>query len=51
MELHVHLILSSVMGLFMGSVVFLIAALDNPFNGGLTVGSEPIETVLKSMDG
>lgn len=50
MELHVHLILSSAMGLFLGSVVFIIAALDNPFNGGLTVGSEPIETVLATME-
>lgn len=50
MELHVHLILSSAVGLFMGSVVFLIAALDNPFNGGLTVGSEPIETVLTILE-
>ncbi len=50
MELHVHLILSSVMGLFLGSVVFLMAALDNPFNGGLTVSSEPIESVLKLME-
>ncbi len=50
MELHVHLILSSAMGLFLGSVVFLIAALDNPFNGGLTVSSGPIESVLKLME-
>jgi hypothetical protein len=38
------------MGLIMGSVVFLIAALDNPFNGGLTVSSGPIESVLKLME-
>ncbi|MBM3564209.1 MAG: DUF4239 domain-containing protein [Alphaproteobacteria bacterium] len=50
MELHVHLILSSAMGLFLGSVVFLIAALDNPFNGGLTVGSGPLESVLAIME-
>lgn len=50
MELHVHLILSSAMGLFLGSVIFLIAALDNPFNGGLTVGSRPIESVLTFMN-
>ena len=37
MEFHVHLILSSAMALFLGSVVFLIAAMDNPFNGGMTV--------------
>jgi hypothetical protein len=49
MELHVHLILSSAMALFMGSVVFLIAVLDNPFNGGLTVDSAPIEAVLATF--
>lgn len=46
MELHVHLILSGAMALFLGSVVFLIAALDNPFSGGLTVSSAPIEAAL-----
>lgn len=49
MEPHVHLILSGAMALFMGSVVFLIAALDNPFNGGLTIDSAPIEAVLTTM--
>lgn len=50
MELHVHLILSGAMGVFLGSVVFLIAALDNPFNGGLTVSSAPIESALETPD-
>ncbi|MEF3365708.1 DUF4239 domain-containing protein [Methylocystis sp. 9N] len=46
MDLHVHLILSGAMALFLGSVVFLIVALDNPFNGGITVSSEPIESAV-----
>ena len=50
MELHVHFILGGAMALFLGSVVFLIAALDNPFNGGLTVGSEPLESVLAALE-
>jgi hypothetical protein len=49
MELHVHLILSGAIALFMGSVVFLIAAMDNPFNGGMTVDSGPIESVLQTF--
>lgn len=49
MELHVHLILSGAMGLFLGSVVFLVAALDNPFNGGLTVSSAPLESALETV--
>jgi hypothetical protein len=49
MEFHVHLILSGAMALFLGSVVFLIVAMDNPFKGGMTVDSAPIESVLASM--
>lgn len=49
MELHVHLILSGAMALFLGSVIFLIAAMDNPFNGGMTVDSGPIESVLQTF--
>ena len=49
MELHVHLILSGAMALFLGSVVFLIAALDNPFSGGLTVSAAPLEAVLEML--
>ena len=49
MELHVHLVLCSIIALFIGSAVFIIAALDNPFNGGLTVSSAPIESVLAVM--
>jgi len=49
MELHVHLILSGALAVFLGSAVFLIAALDNPFNGGLTVSSAPIESALATL--
>lgn len=49
MEFHVHLILSGAMALFLGSVIFLIAAMDNPFNGGMTVDSAPLEAVLASF--
>jgi hypothetical protein len=51
MELHVHLVLGCLTALFLGAVVFLIAALDNPFRGGVTVESTPIvrmrDVVLK----
>ncbi|MBM3625191.1 MAG: hypothetical protein FJX16_07710, partial [Alphaproteobacteria bacterium] len=49
MELHVHMILSGAMALFLGSAVFLIAAMDNPFNGGMTVDSGPLEAVLATF--
>jgi hypothetical protein len=42
MELHVHLLLSATTALFLGAVVFLIAALDNPFRGGVTVDPAPL---------
>lgn len=42
MESHVHLLLGVTTALFLGAVVFLIAALDNPFRGGVTVDPAPI---------
>ena len=42
MELHVHIVLGGTTALFLGAVVFLIAALDNPFRGGVTVDPAPI---------
>jgi hypothetical protein len=42
METHVHLLLGATTALFLGAVVFLIAALDNPFRGGVTVDPAPI---------
>lgn len=46
MEIHVHLILGGSLALFLGAAVFLVAALDNPFSGGVTVSAAPIETAL-----
>ncbi|WP_442755009.1 hypothetical protein ACNHKD_18825 [Methylocystis sp. JAN1] len=42
MEAHVHLLLGVTTSLFLGAVIFLIAALDNPFRGGITVDPAPI---------
>lgn len=42
MELHVHLFLAGSTSLFLGAVVFLIAALDNPFRGGIMIDPTPI---------
>ncbi|QGM99525.1 DUF4239 domain-containing protein [Methylocystis parvus] len=42
MEAHVHLLLGVTTAVFLGAVVFLIAALDNPFRGGVTVDPDPI---------
>lgn len=42
MELHVHILLGGTTALFLGAVVFLIAALDNPFRGGVIVDPAPV---------
>jgi hypothetical protein len=51
MEIHVHLILGAVLASMLGAVIFLIAELDNPFRGAVSIGPESIarvyETVMK----
>jgi Protein of unknown function (DUF4239) len=51
MEIHVHLILGAVLASILGAVIFLIAELDNPFRGEVSVGPDSIarvyETVMK----
>jgi hypothetical protein len=49
MERHVHVLLGATTALFLGAVVFLIAALDNPFKGGITIDPSPIVSVRDSM--
>jgi len=48
MELHVHLLLGGAMSLFLGIVIFMIAAMDNPFRGEVSVGPEPIQAVYET---
>jgi hypothetical protein len=45
METHVHLLLGVTTALFLGAVVFLIAALDNPFRGGVVIDPGPMITM------
>ncbi|PPD42985.1 MAG: hypothetical protein CTY15_11375 [Methylocystis sp.] len=49
MERHVHLLLGCLTALFLGAAVFLIAALDNPFRGGVTVDSAPIRAMRDNI--
>ena len=49
MEIHVHLILTGLVSLFLGLVIFLIAAMDNPFRGEVSVGPDPFEAVYQSL--
>jgi hypothetical protein len=49
MEVHVHLILGGALSVFLGIVVFLIVALDNPFRGQVSVDAEPFQLVYETL--
>jgi Protein of unknown function (DUF4239) len=49
MEIHVHLILGTILASILGAVIFLIAALDNPFRGIVSVGPDPIALVYETL--
>jgi hypothetical protein len=49
MEIHVHMILGAVLASILGVVIFLIAALDNPFRGKVSVGPDSIALVYESL--
>jgi len=48
MERHVHLILGGVLASILGAVIFLIAELDNPFRGEVSIGPDSIELAYKT---
>ena len=43
MEIHLHLILGGILSLFLGLMIFLVAALDNPFRGAVSVGPDDFQ--------
>jgi hypothetical protein len=49
MEIHVHLILGAVLASILGAVIFLIAELDHPFRGEVSIGADSIERVYKTV--
>jgi hypothetical protein len=49
MEIHVHLILGGMLSLFLGIVIFLIAALDNPLRGAVSVGPDAFGIVYDQL--
>jgi hypothetical protein len=49
MEIHVHLILGAVLASILGAVIFLIAELDHPLRGEVSVGPDSIERVYKTV--
>jgi len=49
MEIHVHFILGGVLASILALVIFLIAALDNPFRGEVSVGPDSIALVYETL--
>lgn len=49
MEIHVHLILGGALSLFLGLVIFLIAEMDNPLRGEVSVKPEALTSVYTTL--
>lgn len=49
MEIHVHLILGAALASILGAVIFLIAELDNPFRGVVSIGPKSIASVYDTV--
>jgi hypothetical protein len=49
MEIHVHVILAAVLSLFLGLVIFLVAAMDCPFRGQVSVAPDALELVYQTQ--
>jgi hypothetical protein len=49
MEIHVHLILGAALASIVGLVIFLIAELDNPFRGEISIGPGAIAQVYEDV--
>ena len=44
-----HLMLGGLLAFFLGTVIFLIAAMDNPFRGAVSIGPGPFEALYSIM--
>jgi len=49
METHVHVMLTTLLSLFLASVIFLVIAMDNPFRGEVSVGPEAFDRVYQTL--
>ena len=49
MKFLTHMLLGGLLVFFLGAMIFLIAAMDNPFRGEVSVSSEAFELVYKNM--
>jgi hypothetical protein len=48
-NLTIHALLVAIMAVFIGLLVYLTAAMDNPFRGEFSVSAEPFQTVLDNV--
>ena len=48
-RLSVHLLLAGLMALFVSQMVFMIVAMDKPYLGEVSVGSEAFQLVQRSL--
>lgn len=48
-RLGLHLALTGILAFFIGLVIFLIAAMDNPYRGEFSVSAEPFEMLLEGV--
>jgi hypothetical protein len=49
MKIGNHLFLGGMLSAFMGLMIFLIASLDNPFRGELSISSAPFQDILTHL--
>jgi hypothetical protein len=48
-RLKIHLILAGILAAFIGMLVFLIAAMDNPFRGEISISSDALQTIVETL--
>lgn len=48
-KFRIHVLMTALFAALLGSLVFLIAAMDNPFRGEFSVSSEAFEIILENM--
>jgi Protein of unknown function (DUF4239) len=49
MRFDIHLIIGGVLSFFVGVVIFMIAAMDHPFRGDVSIGPEPFELIYTGL--
>jgi hypothetical protein len=49
MRLVTHLVLGGLLAAYLGTMIFLIAAMDNPFRGEVSISPEPFEDLYAHM--